>query len=53
MMTMAFPVLMNCERSWSEKAGSAAMWKRAVATAAPSSPKTIETVVEVGSPRVL
>ena len=53
MMTMAFPVLMNCERSCSEKAGSAAMRKRAVATAAPNSPNTIETVVEVGSPRVL
>ena len=53
MMTMALPVLMNCERSCSEKEGSAAMRNSAVATAAPSSPNTIDTVVEVGSPSVL
>ena len=52
MMTMALPVLMNCERSCSEDAGSPAMRNSAAATAAPSSPKTIDTVVEVGSPSV-
>ena len=53
MMTMAFPVLMNSERWWIESPASPEMRKSAAATAAPSSPKTIETVVEVGSPRVL
>ena len=53
MMAMALPVLMNCERSCSVKAGSAVMRKSAAATAAPSRPKTIDTVVEVGSPSVL
>ena len=50
MMTMALPVLMNCERSCKEVPGSPAMRNRAAATAAPSRPKTIDTVVEVGSP---
>ena len=53
MMTIALPVLMNCERSCSEVPGSPAMRNSAAATAAPSSPKTIDTVVEVGSPSVL
>ena len=53
MMTIALPVLMNCERSCSVKAGSSAMRKSAAATAAPSRPKTIDTVVDVGSPSVL
>ena len=53
MMTMALPVLMNCERSCKEVPGLPAMRNRAAATAAPSRPKTIDTVVEVGSPSVL
>ena len=53
MMTIALLELMNCERLESSKAGSTQMRCSAAATAAPSSPKTIDTVVEVGSPSVL
>ena len=53
MMTIALPVLMYCERSASDEPESPWIWNSAAATAAPSRPKTIDTVVDVGSPSVL
>ena len=53
MMAMALPVLMYCERSAMEAPASPQIWNSAAATPAPSNPKTIDTVVDVGSPSVL
>jgi len=52
-MRTAFSVLIYCERLATVSVSETAILIRAIATAAPNNSNTIETVVEVGIPKVL